>query len=171
MMIKKFNLFLLLLVLLPTTSKAVDWAESGSFNFIVETTVDGTSGKVFEAITGDISGWWDHSFSEKPLKLYVDPYPGGAFMEIFDEEGNGVRHAVVTAADYGRLLRYEGPLGLAGSALFMVTTWSLSDVDGGQTLVTISVHGAGEMQDGIPDILEKTWTHFLVGQLKPFLAR
>jgi len=167
----KSVMVLLITVLIAFPSLAVEWKDSGSFNFVVEATVQGTSDVVFEAITGDISGWWDHSFSEKPLKLYVDPFPGGAFMEIFDEDGHGVRHAVVTAADYGNLLRYEGPLGLAGNALLMVTTWSLNDVEDGQTLVTISVNCVGEIQDGIPDILQKTWTHFLVDQLKPFLAQ
>jgi len=92
-------------------------------------------------------------------------------MEIFDEEGHGVRHAVVTAAEYGKMLRYEGPLGLAGTALLMVTTWSLKGAEEGQTIVTVEVHGSGEVGDGIPEIIEKTWGYFLTDRLMPHLEK
>jgi hypothetical protein len=163
----------LLLLLMPflATASEIETNPCQSFNFSVETTVKGTPEVVFENITGDISEWWDHSFSEKPFKLYVDPFPGGAFMEIFDENGYGVRHAVVTAAQYGSLLRYEGPLGLAGKALFMVTTWTLKDLKNGQTLVTVEVHGSGEVDEGVPEIVMKTWNHFLGDRLKSHLEK
>lgn len=31
----------------------------------------------YDAIRGDISGWWDHSISEKPYRLYIEAKPGG----------------------------------------------------------------------------------------------
>jgi hypothetical protein len=167
----KIKIITMLLLLIPAASWAMDRHPAEYFSFTVEVTVQGSADTVFEAITGDISGWWDHSFSETPLKLYVDPYPGGAFMEIFDKDGFGVRHAVVTAAEYGRMLRYEGPLGLAGSALFMVTTWTLNEADEGKTLVSVEVHASGEVKEGIPEILQKTWGYFLNDRLKPFLEK
>lgn len=165
----KIKIITMLFLLIPTASWAVERHSAEYFSFTAEVTVKGTTDTVFEAITGDISGWWDHSVSENPLKLYVDPYPGGSFMEIFDKDGFGVRHAVVTGAEYGRMLRYEGPLGLAGKALFMVTTWSLTEAGEGKTMVSVEVHGSGEVEDGIPEIIQKTWGYFLNDRLKPFL--
>ncbi len=165
----KTKILALVLLLVPVHAMAIEQAPAEYFSFSVQADVKGTTEEVFETITGDISSWWDHTVSENPVKLSVDPYPGGAFMEIFDDEGHGVRHAVVTGADYGKMLRYEGPLGLAGTALLMVTTWTLAEADQGRTTVTVDVHGAGEVGEGIPEIIEKTWGYFLIQRLKPYL--
>ncbi len=141
---------------------------ASSYQFTLEAEIPGTPNEVFDSATGDISGWWDHTFSENPKKLTVDPFPGGAFMEIFDDEGNGARHAVVTAADRGKLLRYEGPLGLAGNAMFMVTTWTFAEWGDDATLVTVEVHASGEIQDGWPEVIEGVWEHFLFEGLKAY---
>jgi hypothetical protein len=44
---------------------------------------------VYDAATGDISGWWDHYTSEHPKKLYLEAKPGGGFYEIFNDSGDG----------------------------------------------------------------------------------
>ncbi len=49
------------------------------FSFEKEVTLPGTPEIIFDAVTGDISGWWDHSFSENPKKFYIEPKPGGGF--------------------------------------------------------------------------------------------
>jgi len=146
---------------------AVAEAPSGAFSFTVDVVIDGDGPTVWDAATGDITGWWDHSMSETPHAMYVEAKPGGAFMEIFDANGDGVRHAVVTYVKQGETLRYEGPLGLAGHALHMVTTWSFA-AEGGRTRVTVEVHAAGEVHGGWPEVIEKTWDHFL-GQLKTYV--
>ena len=69
---------------------AVTALSTGSFEFELEIQVPGSPGAVFDLFTGDISPWWDHSFKQKPKKLYIEPKPGGGFYEIFDDEGNGV---------------------------------------------------------------------------------
>ena len=76
--------------------------------------------EAWNAFTGDVSGWWDHHFSEKPLRLVIDRKPGGAFWEIFDKEGHGVKHAEVIYADPGKALRLRGPLGYSGKAVDLV---------------------------------------------------
>ena len=146
-------------------------ADTGSFSFKVAGEMKGTPVEVFDAATGDITGWWDHTMSGNPLEMYVEPRPGGAFMEIFNEQGDGVRHAVVTGAERGKLLRYEGPLGLAGFALHMVTTWTFEAAAEGRTLVTVEVHGAGEVEEGWPEVIEKTWQHFLLERFQPYLEK
>lgn len=154
-------------LVLATGALALETGTCSTFKFTIETLIPGTPVEVFDAATGDITGWWDHSMVEDPLKMYVDPFPGGAFMEIYDDQGNGVRHAVVTGAERGKMLRYEGPLGMAGYALFMVTTWQFVAEGENQTRVSLEVRAAGEVQDGWPELIEKTWVHFL-GRLKQY---
>ena len=141
----------------------------GAFSFTKEVTLPGTPEVIFDAATGDISSWWEHSVSENPLELYIEPIPGGGFWEFFDDEGNGVLHASVIAADRGKLLRFDGPLGLAGTAIHLVTTYTFEPAGSDSTLMKISVHGAGEVEDGTPAIVEKVWEHFIFERFKPYI--
>jgi uncharacterized protein YndB with AHSA1/START domain len=155
----------------PDSARVADEFAPGGFTFSIERTVPGRPAEIFDALTGDISGWWDHTFSGSPARLYIEPKPGGGFYEIFDEAGNGIRHAVVTAADRGSLLRFEGPLGLAGNALFMVATYELEEVglQGTSTHVVLTVHAAGEVRDGWPETVEGVWRHFIDEQFVPYV--
>jgi len=152
-------------------SSPAESVETGGFKFTLERTVPGTPRATYDALTGDISGWWDHTFANKPYRLYIEPRPGGGFYEIFDESGDGVRHAVVTAAERGSLLRFEGPLGLAGSALFMVVTYELEEVGnrGTSTHLTVTVHAAGELQEGWAEEVESVWHHFIDERFVPYM--
>jgi hypothetical protein len=139
------------------------------FSFDKKVTLPGTPEIIFDAVTGDISGWWDHHMSEHPKKLFIEPVPGGGFWEIFDDEGNGVLHARVIYADRGKLLRFDGPLGLSGKAIQMVTTYQFEPVGSDSTLFKVSVHAAGEVDEGVPTIVERVWQHFIFDQLKPYI--
>ena len=139
------------------------------FFFDKEVTLPGTPEIIFDAVSGDISGWWDHSMSEHPKKFYIEPVPGGGFWEIFDDEGNGVLHARVIYVDRGKLLRFDGPLGLSGKAIQVVTTYQFEPVGKDSTLLKVSVHAAGEVDEGIPAIVEKVWEHFIFEQLEPYI--
>jgi uncharacterized protein YndB with AHSA1/START domain len=139
------------------------------FSFEKEVILPGTPEIIFDAVTGDISGWWDHSMSENPKEFYIEPFPGGGFYEIFDEAGNGVLHATVIYADRGKLLRFDGPLGLSGMAIQFVTTYQFEPVGTDSTLFKVSVHGAGEVTEGLPAIVENVWEHFIFEQLEPYI--
>jgi uncharacterized protein YndB with AHSA1/START domain len=139
------------------------------FSFGKEVILPGTPEVIFDAVTGDISGWWDHSFTDNPKKFYLEPKPGGGFWEIFDDEGNGVLHATVIYADRGKLLRFDGPFGLSGKAIQIVTTYQFEPVGIDSTLLKVSVHAAGEVDEGIPAIVERVWEHFIFEQLKPYI--
>jgi len=139
------------------------------FSFEKKVTLPGTPEVIFDAVTGDISGWWDHTMSGNPKKFYIEPFPGGGFFEIFDDEGNGVLHATVIYADRGKLLRFDGPLGLSGKAIQIVTTYQFEPVGIDSTLFKVSVHGAGEMEEGISAIVERVWEHFIFEQLQPYI--
>ncbi|MGD9489018.1 MAG: SRPBCC domain-containing protein [Calditrichaceae bacterium] len=141
----------------------------GVFSFEQQLTLPGTPELVFDAITGDISEWWDHSFSETPLKFYIDPKPGGGFYEIFDESGDGVLHATVIYAERGKALRFDGPLGLSGKAVQMVTTYRFESAGQDSTALNVSVHVAGEVEDGLPETVKAVWHHFIFERFKPFM--
>lgn len=139
------------------------------FSFEQQLTLPGTTTQIYDAITGDITPWWDHSFSEKPYKLYIEPIPGGGFYEIFNAGGDGVKHATVIYSDRGRMLRFEGPLGLSGRAVQMVTTYEFTAAGPDSTTLKLSVHAAGEIEEGLPAQVEGVWHHFLFDRFKPYI--
>lgn len=150
------------------TSSTVRPSETGAFVIERSVTLPGSPGEIWEVVTGDISPWWDHHVSERPYRFYIEPEPGGCFCEIFDESGDGVVHATVTFAHRPETLRFEGPLGLMGNALHMVTTYRL-EARGDSTRLRVEIHGAGEMRDGWPEAIDGVWHHFLVERLKPYV--
>ena len=139
------------------------------FSFEKEVTLPGTPVQIFDAATGDISGWWDHSFLENPKKFFIEAKPGGGFYEIFDDEGNGVLHATVIYSKRPEMIRFDGPLGLSGRAVQVVTTYKFSESGKDSTLMKVSVHGSGEMEEGMPAIVEKVWEHFIFERFKPYI--
>jgi hypothetical protein len=122
----------------------------------------------YDVMTGDIGGWWDHSFSDSPKTLFIEPKPGGGFYEIFDDTGDGVLHATVNAAHRGKLLRFTGPLGLAGSAVIFVTTYEFEH-SGDGSLVKVTVDASGNIKKEWDDVVDGVWKHFLFEQLKPYI--
>ena len=170
-------LTLLLLTILAVGAFASAGKESetlkiSGFAFEQEVRVAGTPEEVFDLFTGDVSGWWDHHFSNEPRALYIEPKPGGGFFEIFDEEGTGARHAVVTMANRGKELQFTGALGFAslGVALEMTHRFTFEAEEDG-TVIRLSVHGMGEVQDGWAEAVRGVWHHFLVEQFKPYAER
>ena len=141
----------------------------GAFSIDHELALPGTPEVIYDAITGDISGWWDHTFSGKPAKFYIEPKPGGGFWEIFDDSGDGVKHAEVILAQRGKMLRFDGPLGLSGRALKMVHTYTFEAAGEDSTLLKLSVHASGEVEEGLPAIIDRVWRHFLFEQFKPYV--
>ena len=171
-MIKNLILLITLLIsfnLHTASGQTEEKAKYDVFSFDKQVTLPGTPEVIFDAVTGDISGWWDHSFSDNPNKFFIEPKPGGGFWEIFDDEGNGVLHATVIYADRGKLLRFDGPLGLSGKAIQVVITYEFEPVGSDSTLFKVSVHAAGEVDEGVPEIVEKVWEHFIFDQLKPYI--
>lgn len=123
---------------------------------------------VYDALTGDISGWWDHTFSKQPKKLYIEARPGGGFYEIFNDAGDGVRHATVIYAERGKRLRFVGPLGFSGQAVELVTTFDLkADPPGTRLHLTCSV--LGQISEGWDKQVDAVWHHFLFDRLKQYI--
>jgi hypothetical protein len=158
----------MIIVLPAAAQEGPSGATYGTFAFSDTLRFVGTPEDVYDGITGDITGWWDHSFSQKPYRMYIEPKPGGGFYEIFSPAGDGVLHATVTAAQRGVLLRFVGPLGLAGHAIDMVTSWSFSAAGPDSTALVLSVHAAGEVRDGLDATVRAVWKHFLVERFTPY---
>jgi len=110
---------------------------AGTFSFTHELKLPGNPVQIYDACTGEVSDWWDHSFSEKPFSIYLDARVGGPFFETFDTLGNGALYATVTYADRGRVLRFEGPMGLSGQAILFVHTYTFQASGADSTRMTL----------------------------------
>jgi hypothetical protein len=148
-----------LLALAVAASARAQEVPYGAFSFQDSVRVPGSAEAAFDAFV-DVNAWWDHRFSTSPARFYIEPRAGGGFWELFDEQGNGVRHATVIYVQRPETLRMEGPLGLSGNAIQVVFTLSFSLV-GDSTTVHLDVHAAGEVQPGWPGIVRQVWRHFL----------
>lgn len=134
-----------------------------------ELTLPGTPEMIYDAISGDISGWWDHSFSDNPAKFYIEAKPGGGFFELFDGSGDGVQHATVTFAQKGKLLRFEGPLGLTGRALHLIHSYEFAAQGADSTHLKLTINGIGELDQDLVNLVDSVWHHFLFERFKPFV--
>jgi len=169
--VKMKRLILVIIILIATTiihagNKKLIY---GAFSINHEVLLPGQPEVIYDAITGDISDWWDHSFSEKPSKFYIDPKPGGGFYEIFDESGDGVLHATVIAAQRGKLLRFNGLLGFSGKAIKIVTTYEFENVEPDSTLLKVTANASGEYNLSWPQLVDNVWFHFIFEQFKPYI--
>lgn len=142
----------------------------GHFSFERTLILPGTPEEIYDAISGDISGWWDHKFSKNPARFVIEAVPGGGFWEIFDESGDGVRHAEVIYAHRGKLLRMEGPFGLSGRAIIKVVSYYFSAGDSPDTTeLKLVVHVTGAYEPAVPEMVEKVWHRFLFDRFQPYI--
>jgi hypothetical protein len=169
-MMRRFVLLLLpLLAAVPAPAEIVD-LRTGGFEVVQETVVPGTTYAVYDEITGDVSGWWDHTMSDDPARLVIDARPGGHFYEHFDESGeNGAIHATVIYADRGKKLVFRGPLGFSGHPLELVVTWELTADGVDRTRVKVTCRGEGELQEGWAEAVDDVWHHWLIEQFRPWM--
>jgi hypothetical protein len=159
---------LLLALLVPALARAeVKPLETGGFGLDRNVTVLGTPTQVYDMITGDLKPWWDHTFSKDPKALYIEPWPGGGFYEMFDAV-NGVKHAGVTWAERGKRLRFEGPLGLTGNAVIFVCTYDLAAAGADSTKIHFTASLAGKVEKGWAEGVDAVWGHFLEERLRAF---
>jgi hypothetical protein len=141
---------------------------TGGWAITQSVTLPGTPERAYDAATGDLSPWWDHTFHDKPLRFILEPWAGGGFYEIWNDEGEGVKHATVTWAERGKRIRFEGPLGLAGNGVVLVTTWDF-DAKGDSTVLACTANLTGAIPEGSERAVNSVWNHFLVEGLKPYM--
>jgi len=143
--------------------------EIHGFTISESVTVSGSPVDAFDTMTGDIKPWWDHSVSDNPDELRIDPFAGGQFYEVMPDERGTVQHANVIYAERGVGLRLNGPLGLSGRAINMVTSITYTEVENDSTLVGVNVNVVGQMDPELAGVVGNVWQHFLHERLKPFM--
>ena len=162
-------LALLALAAAPAAAQETRELRAGAFAFDIEVTLPGAPAAIYDAISGDLTPWWDHKFSQNPARFVLEAKPGGGFWEIFDASGDGVKHAEVIFAQRGKLLRFDGPLGLTGNAVQMVTTYAFEPAAGDSTKLKVSVQLAGAIEAPTAQVVHQTWRHFIVERFKPYV--
>ncbi len=55
------------------------------------------------------------------------------------------------------------------NAIHLVTTYTFEPVGSDSTLMKISVHCAGEVEDVTPATVENVWEHFIFERFKPYI--
>ncbi|GAB4121701.1 MAG: hypothetical protein Kow00104_05280 [Rhodothalassiaceae bacterium] len=162
---------LTVLLALSAPAAAGEPYRAGAFLHKKSVLLDATPAEVWDAVTGDIGGWWDHKFSAgAPARFFIEARPGGGFWEYFDPEGlTGVRHAVVIFSNGRDRLVFDGPLGFNGHAVSIVTGYEITDLHDGKSRLDLSLSYAGAEQDGWRDAMIGVWDHFL-SRLEGYLA-
>lgn len=162
-------LLALLLVASPAAAELTG-TNSGSFESVHETVVPGTPETAWAEFTGDVSGWWDHSHQPEPARLVIDGFVGGHFYEHFDDTGkNGAIHADIIYADAGRKLVMDGPLGFNGHPLQLTVTIEFAPEGIDRTRVSVVCRGAGQLEEGWAEAVDRVWNHFLIEQYQPWM--
>jgi hypothetical protein len=150
----------------PTAASSLQDRRYGAFAFQDSVLVPLRPESAFDRFV-DVNAWWDHRFSPASVRFSIDARPGGAFLEVFDDSGDGVLHATVIFVRRGEILRLDGPLGLSGFALPMVFTLTFRG-EGDGTWVRLDARGAGEMEEAWPAAIQGVWRHFLHERYRPF---
>jgi DNA-binding transcriptional ArsR family regulator/uncharacterized protein YndB with AHSA1/START domain len=104
---------------------------------------------VWAALTDHIGQWWDHSFTDNPYAIVLEPKIGGRFYEQFDESGAGALYATVTYLEPYRVLRTSGSMGMPGARQY-VKTYRL-EPDGDRTIVRTTASALGDIDAELLD--------------------
>jgi hypothetical protein len=161
-------LFAVLALVVPPAHAEIAGKAVTAWTITHKVTLPGSPERAYDAATGDLSPWWDHTFKPGPSRLVLEPWVGGGFHEIWNDQGEGVKHATVTWAERGKRLRFEGPLGLAGEGILLVTTWDFA-AKGDSTELACTANLAGSVPPGFEKAVDQVWVHFLSARLKPYV--
>lgn len=157
------------LFLVPAVLPAAETFALRGVTIEKEVVVAAPPDEAWNAFTGDVSAWWDHTFSGNPERLVIDRIAGGGFWEYFDAEGHGVQHAEIIWAEPGKILKMRGPLGFSGKALDLVHTFRFSPDPGG-TKIHLTLNAMGQLDDEGVAAMEAVWDHFLVERFQAHIA-
>lgn len=148
------------------TLEPTPWDPTG-FTFELTATVPLAPEEAWDAFTGDVTPWWDHTFFEAPEAMYIEPRVGGGFVEEKNTT-DGVLHARVTWAERGKRLVLRGPLGFHGLAADLVHSLVFTP-EGDGTRLTVTVNGLGQVKPDEAPIIESVWRHFVHEQWVPWV--
>jgi DNA-binding transcriptional ArsR family regulator/uncharacterized protein YndB with AHSA1/START domain len=124
---------------------------------------------VFEALTSRIGEWWDHTFSDAPKGVRLEPRVGGRFFEEYADEEGGVLYGTVTHIKRGSHLTITGPMGMTNAVLGVIR-FDLEPREG-YTLVKLSHQAIGDVREETRQSYTSGWKAILEKRLKPFAER
>jgi DNA-binding transcriptional ArsR family regulator len=124
--------------------------------------IDADPAHVWKILTADVARWWIHHFWDGGTP-FLDLRVGGVFGERAG--GNEVLGAVVTRIEPERRLTLRGPMGMEG-AVSGVIDYRLQP-DGAATLLQVSHHVVGEIDDEIEGSYRRGWRGLLHDAIKP----
>jgi DNA-binding transcriptional ArsR family regulator/uncharacterized protein YndB with AHSA1/START domain len=122
-------------------------------------TVNADVATVWRALTDRIGEWWDHTFTDNPHAVVLEPVIGGRFYEQFDESGAGALYATVTYIEPHRMLRTSGPMGMPGARQY-VKTYRLEPA-GAATTVRTTASAMGDIDADMLANYRKGGQHLL----------
>lgn len=160
----------LLVALLVQETPVVQPYDVQGFRTTQTITIAAPRDEVWEAATGDVSPWWDHTFKADRVELVIEPEFGGHFYERFREgEDSGAVHADIIYVDAPAALRMHGPLGLSGRSYDLVINWTLEEADESSTRFTVDLTMHGEIDADLAGVVHSVWTHFIGNRLKTYV--
>ncbi|WP_300530320.1 SRPBCC domain-containing protein [Maricaulis sp.] len=149
---------------------ALNAFEVQGFRTQIVVEIDAARQDVWDAATGDISPWWDHSFALEPAELYIEPVAGGMFYEVIEDGADdGAVHATVIYVQAPQSLRLHGPLGLSGRSYDLVSSWTLTEAESGGTTFTVDLSMHGEIDAELAGVVRNVWVHFIDNRLKTYM--
>ena len=160
----------LLTAVLVQDAPVVQPFEVQGFRTTQTITIEAPRDEVWEAATGDVSPWWDHTFKADRVELVIEAEFGGRFYERFRHgEESGALHADIIYVDAPSELRMHGPLGLQGRSYDLVINWTLEEADAETTSFTVDLSMHGEIDAELAGVVHGVWTHFIAGRLKTYV--
>ncbi len=135
----------------------------------VEILIEAESYQVFNALTTGTAIWWATPYLQRKdaRDLVMEPKVGGRFYErwtLNKNDSKGYLHATVIAIDSPKLLRLQGPFGMADRAAWGTATVKLKPIND-NTYVHFSFHAFGELNETIEVEYARGWND-LLGRLK-----
>ena len=142
-----------LLMLAGTSGQSAPQVKPTGFLVKLEANINAPAAKVYDALVGQISSWWnpEHTYSHDAKNLSIDPRPGGCFCEKLPN-GGGVEHLRVVYIVPRETVRFSGALGpLQASGLAGSLTWKLTG-GGENTRIQLSYSVGGFIEGGFEKI-------------------
>lgn len=137
-----------------------------SFKIEQDITIDANSEKVFSKLTGNITAWWDHTRSENPKAVILEPKLNGLFYEDMGG-GNGAIWGRVEHLEINRIISWKGSMGM-GSAVLGVIKIELEEKEN-TTLLKLSHHAIGLIDSNASENYNTGWQHLLRDRFKPYV--
>lgn len=130
--------------------------------------------QVFEAFTGGIDGWW-HYRKSAANHVYLEPRVNGRFYEAFAATDEGILYGLVTYLKAGVELHLQGTFELSQQ---MANTFMgeshlciAFEEQQGDTLLRLTHHIAGALEQGTAEILRASWRQLLDQHFQPFVEK